>query len=236
MMRSVLLLSFFSLAAAGCAPQFDLFTTWTVQGVSPADGACAPFAAPDLHFRVMNRDVAGGTATEQIAHVECADETAKLSVSSFADIYVDLLDGETVYGTAGPFAVAPALANEGYVGDDEETPLHVDIGLERGRLRARFTVVGKSCGDAGASSFSVSVSRNSSPLEEDVIAEDVSVACDGGEATYELAPVDIGVRYSVAATTSIGGEDYATELPGEGVVPSLALNAIGVDLDRAARP
>ncbi len=239
MIRSVVLLSFLSLASLGCAPRFDLFTAWTVQGVSPSDpsdAACGPFEAPSVSFRVLNRDVAGGSATEEVTTAECATESATLSVASFADVYVDLIDSDTVYGSAGPFSVAPALANDGYVGDAEGAPLHVDIGLDRGRLRARLTVVGKSCGDAGASSFSVSVSKNASPLEEDVVAENVSVACDAGEAFYELAPVDIGVRYAVAATTTIGGVAYATEPPGEGVVPSRALNPIVVDLDSTARP
>lgn len=236
MIRSVLLLSLFGLASLGCAPRFDLFTTWTVQGF-PAETACGEFQAPDLHFRALNRDVADGPATEEITHFEeCAQGHTKLSVASFADVYVDLLDGETVYGTAGPFAVAPAAANDGYLGDEEGAPLSFDIGLERGRLRARFTVVGKSCADAGASSFSVSVSKNTSPLEEDVIVDAEVVQCTDGDAIFELAPVDIGVRYSVAATTTISGETYATELPGEGVVPSQALNAIVVDLDSAARP
>lgn len=235
MTRSALLLSLFVLASLGCAPRFDLFTAWTVQGV-PAATACQAFAAPDLHLRVMNRDVAGGTVTEELTHVECADETAVLSVASFADIFVDLLDGETVYGTAGPYAVAPASANNGYVGDSEGSPLKVDVDLERGRLRARLTVVGKSCGDAGASSFSVSVSQNSSPLQEAVLVQNETVACQDGEAYFELAPVELGVRYAVMATTTIGGETWSTEPPGEGIVPSQALNAMVVDLDTAARP
>ena len=235
MRRSLSLLSLIALTSLGCAPRFEVFASWSIQG-RPAESACQAFVAPDVHLRAMNRDAAEGTATEELTHAECAQVPLQLSVASFADLYVDLLDGETVYGTAGPLALAPGSANDGYPGDSEETPLLIDIELQRARLRAHLTVVGQSCGDAGASSFSVSVSRNSSPLEEAVVVDGETVACQDGEAWFELAPVDIGVRYAVMATTTIGGVEYATELPGEGVVPSAALNSLDVDLDAAARP
>ena len=235
MTRSVLLLFVLSLGAAGCAPRFDLFAAWTVQGF-PAESACQQLEAPSIRLRADNRDVAGGATTAELTTAECATGSAKLSVASFADLYVDLIDGDTMFGTAGPYELAPASANDGYLGGSDEVPLHVDIELQGGRLRARFTVVGQSCGDAGASSFSVAVSRNSSPLEEDVLVQGESVACQDGDAVFEIAPVDIGVRYAVAATTTIGGETWATELPGEGVVPSTALTTVVVDLDSTARP
>lgn len=235
MIRLLAPLSLIALACLGCAPRFDVFASWTIQG-RPAESACQAFEAPDVHLRALNRDVAEGTATEELTRAECALQPVELSVASFADLYVDLLDGETVYGTAGPVALAPASANQGYPGDSEENPLLIDIDLQRSRLRARLTVVGQSCGDAGASSFSVSVSRNASPLEEAVVVDGESVSCQDGEAWFELAPVDIGVRYAVMATTTIDGVEYATELPGEGVVPDAALTTLDVDLDAAARP
>lgn len=235
MTRSVPLLFVLSLGAVGCAPRFDLFAAWTVQGFAP-ESACAQLNAPSIRLRAENRDVAEGAATAELTTAECAAGSAKLSVASFSDLYVDLIDGDTAFGTAGPFELAPASANDGYLGDSDATPLNIDIELQRGRLRARFTVVGQSCGDAGAGSFSVAVSRNSSPLEEDVIVQGESVDCQDGDAVFEISPVDIGVRYAVTATTTIGGETWATELPGEGVVPTTALTTMVVDLDSTARP
>ncbi|MCC7074120.1 MAG: hypothetical protein IT383_22615 [Deltaproteobacteria bacterium] len=219
----------------GCAPRYDLFTAWTVGGFS-AEEACQQLEAPSVSLRVVNRDVPEGLTTEEITSAECATGTAQLSVASFADLYVDLRDGDHVFGTAGPFALAPASANDGYDGDSAATPLGIDIALQRSRLRAHLTVVGQSCADAGAASFAVAVSRNAAPLEEDVIVQGQAVDCVDGDASFEVSPVDIGVRYAVAATATIGGESYATEAPGEGVVPTAALTAITVDLDSTARP
>lgn len=235
MTRSVLLLLVVTLASLGCAPRFDVFADWTVQGFAPAS-VCGQLEAPSIRLRAVNRDVVDGPATEDVTTAECTAENTKLSVASFADLFVDLIDGDSVFGTAGPFELAPASANDGYLGSSEEAPLHVDIGLERGRLRAHFTVVGKSCADAGAGSFSVAVSRNASPLEEDVIVQGETVECQDGDAVFSIAPVELGVRYSVAATTTIGGEAWATELPGEGVVPGGALTTMVVDLDTPDRP
>lgn len=221
--------------ALGCAPRYDLFTTWTIGGFA-AEGACQQLEAPSVSLRAVNREVAGGAELEEITSAECAGGAAQVSIASFADLYVDLKDGDHVFGTAGPFALAPASAIDGYLGDSTDTPLGIDITLQRSRLRARLTVVGKSCADAGAGSFSVSVSRNSAPLEEDVIVQGQAVDCVDGDAVFEVTPVDVGVRYAVSATTTIGDATYATEPPGEGVVPTAALTAIAVDLDSTARP
>ncbi len=232
---SLVVSSLFVVAALGCAPRYELFTQWTVDGFA-AEDACQQLEAPSVSLRAVNREVAGGVATEELTSAECGAGTAQLSIASFADLYVDLKDGDYVFGTAGPFELAPASAYDGYAGDSADTPLDIDIDVVRSRLRAHFTVVGQSCADAGASAFSVAVSRNSAPLEEDVIVQSETVSCVDGDAVFEVAPVDVGVRYAVAATATIGADTWATEAPGEGVVPSSALTVITVDLDSTARP
>lgn len=236
MIRPALALGLLALPSLGCAPRFDLFASWTIQG-RPPEAVCGSMEAPHLRVRAMNREVADGAVAEEVTHLECAaPQPARLTVASFADVWVDLLDGDDVYGTAGPYAVAPALANTTYVGETEELPLRMDLDLERSRLRAHLTVVGESCGDVGATTFTVSVSKNASPLEEAVIVEDEVVACADGDAWFTLAPIEIGMRYDVMARTTLDGIEYATAGPGEGVVAAGALTTVTVDLDAEARP
>lgn len=238
MTRIFLVASLLSVVAAvGCAPRYDVFTAWTVDGVPAAD-ACQQLVEPGVRFRVQNREVQGGAVIEETFTAPCADGQARLETAALADIFVDLLDGETVVGGTGPLGVT-AGAVEGYAGEDVEAPLVADLELERGRLHARLTVVGQRCGDAGVGDFTVSLRRNTGPLGREIVVDNVTVACGAdGEAFFEHAPVEVGSSYEVVATTTIGGVEYATsdEGAGEGAVIGGSVTDLVVDLDAVGRP
>jgi hypothetical protein len=224
--------------ATACSPRFTLFTTWTIDGNSVAvtddtDGACAPLDAPKVQFRVEGADVKGGTITEETATAPCKDGAASLEVSSFSDVYVDLVDGDNVFGGAGPIAVSPAAADT-YEGDSAENPLAIDVGVQRGLLTANLTVVGESCADAGANEFTVTLKRNTGPLGREIIEEGKTVSCVDGQAIYRPeAPVEVGSLYEIVATTKIGGVDYSTGdgTEGGGATIEGLTTSVTVDLD-----
>lgn len=240
-MRFVLVsFAFASITTASCAPTYDVFVGWTVDGL-PAAQACDQLKDPSVRFQIENRDSANGPGTSDTATAECADGTdgAKIQTGNFADIIVEILDGDLVYGRSEPFDVSPGLGGH-YEGHDIEERVVADVELERGRLRATLTVVGESCQDAGAEEFLVTLSRKSSPLGTEIIGEpNQAVACPAeGDAIFEGAPVEIGSTYFVSATTTIGGEEYSTDDlgTGEGVLIEDGLTDLTVDLDVVGRP
>lgn len=225
------------LAAGGCAPRHDVFVGWTIGGL-PAAQACLQLAEPRVRLQVDSRDVEGGDVVEQTVTAPCADNPVRLQTAAFADIFVDLLDGEAVYGGGGPLHVAPGGGDE-YPGFDREAPLMADLALARGRLRARLTIVGQSCGDTAAAELTVSLRRNTGPLGREIVVDGVPVSCNAdGEAIFEHAPVEVGSLYEVSATTTIEGVEYATSDggTGEGAVVSGGMTDLVVDLDVVGRP
>ena len=244
-MRALLVTAAVSLASlTSCAPRHDVFLAWTIDGF-PAAQACAQLTDPKVRVVVESRDVLGGAVTEETATFACVDGTpvdneakAVISTGNVADIVIEILDGEAVYGASDSVAVNPGAGGH-YPGHDAEEAIASDVQLERGRLRATLRVVGQTCGDAGADSFEVTLRRKSSPLGTEVV-ETGTVACpgDGDDAVFEYQPVEFGDRYDVIATTSIGAVEYATNDggAGEGVEIENGLTDLVVDLDVVARP
>lgn len=224
-----------------CAPRHEVFVGWTIDGREAAQ-ACAQLKEPNVRFQIANRDSPAGAATDETAAAECVDGTAGalIQAGNFADVVIEILDGDIVYGRSDPFTVSPGAGGD-YQGKDIDSRVVSDVELERGRLQAKLRVVGEKCGDAGADSFSVTLSRKSSPLGTEVVGEpDQAVSCPGGDAdaVFEFQPVEFGSTYFVFATTTIGGEEFATDDAGtgEGVVPEDGLTDLTVDLDLVGRP
>jgi hypothetical protein len=226
--------------SAACAPRHDVFVGWTVDGL-PAKDACGQLKDPSVRFQIASRDEANGPATPETATAACADGTggAKIQTSNFADVVIEVLDGDVVYGRSDPFDVSPGLGGH-YEGHDIEELIVANVELERGRLLATLRVVGQSCNDAGAESFLVTLTRKSSPLGTEVIGDpDQVVACPAeGDAIFEAAPVEFGSTYFVSASTTINGEAYNTDDlgTGEGVLIENGLTDLTVDLDVVGRP
>ncbi len=240
-MRFVLvsLAAFASITSASCAPRHDVFVGWTVDGRAAAQ-ACGQLKDPSVRFQIESRDSANGPSTTETATAGCADGTegAAIQTSNFADVVVEILDGDVVFGRSDSFDVSPGLGGH-YEGHELEERIVADVALERGRLLATLTVVGESCADAGADEFLVTLSRKSSPLGTETIVEDQAVGCPAdGDAVFEHSPVELGSTYFVSATTTIGGEAYSTEDlgTGEGVVIQNGLTDLTVDLDVDGRP
>jgi hypothetical protein len=241
-MRFVLvsLAAFASITSASCAARHDVFVGWTVNGVTAAQ-ACGQLKDPSVRFQIESRDSANGPGTTEEATAECdqGNTGAAIETGNFADVVIELLDGEVVYGRSDSFDVSPGLGGH-YAGHEIEERVVADVELERGRLLATLTVVGESCQDAGASEFQVTLSRKSSPLGTEIIGEpNQVVACPAdGDAIFEAAPVEIGSTYFVAATTTVGGEEFSTEDlgTGEGVLIQNGLTDLTVDLDAVGRP
>lgn len=231
--------AFASITTASCAARHDVFVGWTVDG-QPASQVCGQLKDPSVRFQIESRDSTNGPGTTETATAECGDgvEGAAIQTGNFADVVVEVLDGDVVYGRSDSFDVSPGLGGN-YDGDAIEERIVADVALERGRLLATLTVVGESCSDAGASEFLVTLTRKASPLGAEIIVEDQTVACPAdSDAVFEAAPVEFGSTYFVSATATIGGEEYSTDDlgTGEGVVVQDALTDLSVDLDVVGRP
>lgn len=249
-MRLVLVTSSFAmlasvtLTATSCAPRHDVFVGWTVDGL-PAAQACGQLRDPSVRFQIDNRDSSNGPSTTETATAGCTDgsgesaEGTVIQTGNFADVVVELLSGDDVYGRSDAFEVSPGRGGN-YAGSEVDERIVADVELERGRLKATFTVVGDSCQDAGASEFLVTLRRKSSPLGTEVIGDpDQVVACPAeGNAVFEAQPVELGSTYFVSATTTVGDDAYSTddEGTGEGVPVTRGLTDVTVDLDVVGRP
>jgi hypothetical protein len=225
-----------ALAATGCTSRYEVFTAWNVNG-APAANACQQLRDPSVQIRVQNREVEGGEVTEETVTAPCADGQARIETAALARLFIDLLDGEEIFGVAGPLAVAPGGGGP-YLGEEPAKPVVANINLERGRLHARLTVVGRSCGEAEADSFTVSLKRQTGPLGKETVVSDATVSCSDGAALFEHAPVEIGSRYEVVAETTVGGVRYSTDdgAAGAGALVERALTDLVVDLDIVGRP
>lgn len=199
---SALSVAALALLATACDRSFDV--TWTVQG-QPASEACA-----GLGDRVVLasewRDSPAAEPRRHEAEASCADGTAKINAGNDAQLVVELLRGDTVVGSATP-ALLDATAT---------SPVSVDISLHTGELAATLNVLQRSCGDAGATRFSVK-------LREDVglngrVIDEKEVTCQDGVAVYHHPAVKLGGRYFVAAETTIGDERYHVTGPGHAVL------------------
>ena len=243
MPRTPLVAGALIVALAGCAPRYDVNVAWTVGGFAPAV-ACTELSAPSIRFRLEQQDAANGPfvedTVEEIESAPCTDGVFTVHSAASAKLFVELLENDAVYGTAGPLPLAPN-AGAAYEGQDASAPLRSNIVVRRGRLHARFTVVGEDCDKSGATSFTATIRQNTAPQAEEIVAgeESIPVSCavdtDGvnvGLLDYE--PVEVGSLYDIVATTQIGGVSYSTTNDGGGgdgaVVTGLVTNLL-VDLD-----
>lgn len=236
--------------AASCAPRAPLFLSWTIDGFA-AEQACQQLTDPTA--RVRSRVLGDGTVSseatsdeatsDEVTRLACADGTpngtearASLTIAGAADIAVEILDGDVIYGASGTVSVDPDAAR--YPGQDAQEAISVDVRLERGRLRATLRVVGRSCAQVGADSFAVTLRRKGSPLGSEVVAEQTIACSSEGDAIFSFQPVAIGDHYDLVATTSIGGVAYTTDDGGggEGVKIAGGLTDLVVDLDIVGRP
>ena len=222
------LVGFAGLAFLSACSSHEVDIGWTIDGEDAA-AACTVFADPTIRLTIASReafDPRGATITETTTTTACEQGTAKVSTGNFARILVDLLDGEAIVGAADPIDVAPGAPETG--AQVEQAPVAVDIGVTQSHLQAHLLVAGKSCGDAGASSFTVTLKKIVAPLTYEVIVQDADVACSDGNAVFTHFPAEVGATYLVEATTTVNSSTFTT--PGEGIVPASAVTDFAVDL------
>ena len=229
--------SFFALfaiaSAVGCSPVFDVEFDWTIDGDEPSTVCEVLPAGAEIAFTIASRasaDPRDGGVIETLATAQCGDGTASIQTGAFADVLVRVVDGDVVLGAAPSVVVAPGSASRGYVSDNERAA--ADITLLQGSMTATLTVGGRTCEEAGATSFTVSLFENPEPNALVAVdgAVDVVVPCEGGTATFTHSPVRVGTSYRVQAETSIGDVAFATASAGEGLVARGAGTVVTVDL------
>ncbi len=220
--------------AAACSPVFDVEVAWTIGGEDPAIACEALPDGVEIAFDIASRDSADRrsdiTVTETSATAQCQDGVATLQTGAFADVLVSLRQGDVTFGAAPLLEVAPGSASRSFV--DDGIREDADISLLLGSLTATLTVVGQSCEDAGASSFTATLFETTEPNNLVAVdgAVDVNVPCSGGVATFSHSPIHVGSPYRIQATTTVGGETFTTASSGEGVIPTGAATFVTIDL------
>lgn len=227
-------LSLSSLSA--CAGGYDVELAWTIDGREPATACDALPAGTDILFTILSQDGADdrvATVTETTTTAQCNAGAATVQTGPFASILAELVDhtdGDVTIGTAAAVDVAPGGPDQGFSSavDDDAT---IDFVVTRSNLQATLTVVGVSCGDAGASSFTVTLFENPEPraLVPVAGAVDVDVACTDGVAVFKHSGLVVGQRYAIQASAS--GGDYVTPSSGEGFVATGAATFTTIDLE-----
>jgi hypothetical protein len=195
---------------------------WTIDG-QPAATACAQATNPTIQLTVRSTDTGdrrrGNVATTTTV-APCADgEANDLSIGRFAEVTVDLLDGETVVGSALPVELSQNVGTA-----------TANVTVDRSTIAVELTAVGQSCGDAGVAAFTLTVTENIEPLNNVIVVEDANVPCTGGKASYEVPNTRVGASYSFIATAP----GYATRAQGEGVVAAGLRTGAVVDLSAVA--
>ena len=224
-----------SVAASACSPVFDVTIGWTIDGDDPA-AQCA--FLPEGSVVLITADSRdnhddrspGGTATTS-NDVDCAKGSATIQTGNFADVLVEVVSDDDVYGTAAPLSVSPGAASDGYAVDD--SPVVADIALVQGTLHGTLTVLGRACDDAGASSFNVDIFENSEPRTNVLVKDDLTVECSDNKAEFTFAPVRVDARYVIVATADVGGATFSTAADGEGVDIGGANTYATIDLQAA---
>jgi hypothetical protein len=209
--------------AAAC--ERDVEVHWTLEGQA-AESACDDAVGNEVRV-VSVTQVNDEETREATVNAPCADGTAVVTAGRVATVEVELLRGGEAVGTSGKIAV-----DEG----DDSPVVNADVHVTRGLLTAELTVLGDSCGDvSGASSFDVVLLRERSGLDNEEV-DSSTVSCDDGKAMYENDDVQVGARYYLSASATIGGDAYATG----GLGVTIQINAPRVfetvDLRRDERP
>jgi hypothetical protein len=216
--------------SASCAPRYDLFLSWTLDG-QDASTACKAFNKPGIEVHAAQRDQNDGAVLDEHFDLPCQDGAGSIAAASFTDVKLELLSNESVWGASSSSEAKPG-ADDDYVGSTADNPLAFDIEVTKSKLRARLTAVGQSCGDADVSSFTVKLSENVSPLNEVVLVEEEVVGCEDGEAYFTYGPLDVGATYKIEATAVL---NLATPGTGKAVVAAGPVTEVDVDLDRSAQ-
>jgi hypothetical protein len=232
---SRLCLSLFLVVVAGCAPaSFPTTITWTIDGKDPATvcpdlpaGTVAQILTTSRENPYDGDDVAivGSTVAD------CGKGSATVMTGAFADVVVEVADLGATFGVSPPLSIAPGAPPPAGVGDDDAPPV-IDVQLVRGTLRASLNVGGQSCGDAGASLFTVSLRQYSETRTSTVVVAGAEVPCTDGAAVFIRAPVDFGATYFIDVSTTINGEVWSTGETGQAVRVERANNAVTVSLNR----
>jgi hypothetical protein len=223
-------LALLAAAVAGCAPSFPTEVGWTIDGADAA--TVCPTLSPGTTARLtaVSRDSADEADDEPAVvtstDVDCGKGSATLWTGPFADVFVELVDGDVVHGVAPVLRIAPAAPAPA------AGPAVADVRIVRGTLRATLTVGGQSCSEAGATAFSASLWQYAEARTTAPVVADVAVACEDGAAVFTHAPVDVGATYFVTATTTIDGVAWSTGEAGRAVVVEGANAAVVVDLAR----
>jgi|GEM_PF-1506448 len=222
-------------ASVGCSSVYDVDLDWTIDGDEPATVCAALPEGAQIDFTITSRDNAdrrtNGPVTETTATAQCGDGSATIQTGAFADVLVRIVNEDDVtLGAAPAVFVTPGSASRGFVEGNDRA--RADIALLEGSVTATLTVVGRSCEDAGAASFTVSLFENPEPNALVAVdgAVDVVVPCTGGSATFTHSPVHVGTSYRVQATTTIGDVEFATASAGEGLVARGVGTVVTVDL------
>ncbi|MBM4279976.1 MAG: hypothetical protein FJ137_04240 [Deltaproteobacteria bacterium] len=224
-------LALLTAAVAGCAPSFSTVVGWTVDGADAATVCPALSPGTTARLTAVSRDTADSddveTSVVTPTDADCAKGSVTLFTGPFADVFVELVDGDVVHGVAPVLRIAPGAPSP------TAGPAVADVRIVRGTLRATLTVGGRSCGDAGATSFSASLWQYAEARTAAPVVSDVDVACEGGVAVFTHAPVDLGATYFVTAiTTTADGVTWSTGEAGRAVIIDGANAALVVDLDR----
>jgi hypothetical protein len=220
-----------ALVVAGCAPAFETTIAWTIDGEDPAVVCPTLPEGTTVELDTVSRDAGGGD--DVITHVaaECGRGSTIVTSGPFAEVTMSLVDGDTILAVSAPIALDPGAPAAGTRRD--HAPVVVDLRVVSGTLRATLTVGGRSCAEAGASSFSVSLRQYAESRTLVPVVTDVDVACDDDVAVFTHAPVDVGATYSLTASTTVDNVVWSTGEAGHAVLIDGANTSVDVSLDPA---
>ncbi len=223
-MRRIVPSCFVVAVLAGCAAEPNVSVSWTIDGVEPAAICSALPDGTDVHFVIRSREVLSSTTiTETTDSAPCADGGTGLLTGPIAEVAATLRnDDEVVVGVAAPVTVGPGLQ----VAVDSAA---ISLVVTAGTADIAFTVGGKSCTEASAGSFTVSVFENAEPLALVAVdgAVDIAVPCADGVASVVVDGLRVGAPYIVQASTTVGDTTWLAS--GEGFVAA-PHSAVTVDL------
>lgn len=200
------LLALSSVVFVGCGREVEV--RWTIEGRSAQD-ACADGAGDEVRLSSRTQDADGRLLGEGNSKASCGAGRASVAAGEDAQVLVELWRGGRAIGSAGPVLFRSGMSSA-----------DVDVKVHRGVAKARLTVLGEDCGDAGASSFNVSLRRDvGSGSYRNIDTEPVS--CEGGQAILEVDHLLIDGNYFLYASADVGDRRYETPAPGVRLRPRL---------------
>lgn len=176
--------------------------------------------------------------------VACTDAQAAIRVLATDEIFVTLLRDETAQGggiveagRAAPIPVPTAPRFLDAYGEDTQFDRNGDpirelvapVQSTVGRLQADFTFAGVSCSDAGVSTASVALLRETSSLTFDTV-EETDISCDNGEMRYSYFAADLGARYYVVIKGTGTNGTYTSPVRGFRIAADKPIVAVKANL------